>query len=75
MAQVIAFQAALQRMGFTQPAIAAITENGINSTQDLIGLDDKDVEQILKIIRTGPPPILVPYIAQKRLNIMCFWVS
>jgi hypothetical protein len=50
MAQAIAFQAALQRMGFTQPAIAAITANGINTSQDLIGLDEKDVEQILKII-------------------------
>jgi hypothetical protein len=75
MAQAIAFQAALQRMGFTQPTIAAVMVNGITTTQDLIGLDDKDVEQILKIIRAGPPPILVPYIAQKRLNIMCYWTS
>jgi hypothetical protein len=69
MAQAIAFQAALQRIGFTQPAVAAMTANGITTIQDLIGLDDKDVEQILKIIRVGPPPVLVPYIAQKRLNI------
>ncbi len=69
------FQAPLQRMGFTQPAVAAMMANGITTTQDLIGLDDKDVEQILKIIRVGPPPILVPYIAQKRLNILCYWTS
>jgi hypothetical protein len=75
MAQAIAFQAALQRMGFTQPAVAAMTANGITTSQDIIGLDDKDVEQILKIIRTGPPPIPVPYIALKRLNIMCYWAS
>jgi hypothetical protein len=71
----IAFQAALQHMGFTQPAVAAMTANGVTTTQDLVGLDDKDVEKILKIIRVGPPPILVPYIAQKRLNIMCYWTS
>ena len=75
MAQAIAFQAALQRMGFSQAAVAAMTVNGITTSQDLIGLDDKDVEQILKIIRIGPPPILVPYIAQKGLNIMCYWAS
>jgi hypothetical protein len=75
MAQAIAFQAALQRIGFTQPAVAAMAANGITTTQDLIGLDDKDVEQILKIIRVRPLPIQVPYIAQKRLNIMCYWTS
>ena len=57
MAQAVAFQAALQRIGFSQPATAAITANGIHTAQDLIGLDDKDIEQILKIIRLGPPPI------------------
>jgi hypothetical protein len=71
MAQAVAFQAALQRMGLSQEATTAISANGITMAQDLIGLDEKDIEQILKIIRTGPPPILVPYIAQKRLNIMC----
>ncbi len=70
MAQAVAFQAALQRMGFSQAATAAITANSIHMAQDLIGLDDKDIEQILKIIHTGPPPIMVPYIAQKRFNIM-----
>jgi hypothetical protein len=75
MAQAVAFQAALQRIGFPAPAIAAMGANGFNTSQDLINLEDKDVKQILKIIRTGPPPILVPYIAQKHLNIFCFWTS
>lgn len=75
MAQAVAFQAALQRMGLSQEATTAISANGITTAQDLIGLDEKDIEQILNIIRTGPPPILVPYIAQKRLNIMCYWVT
>lgn len=71
MAQAVAFQAALQQMGFSQAATAAITANGIHTVQELIGLDDKDINQILKINRLGPPPILVPYIAQKRLSTMC----
>jgi hypothetical protein len=72
MAQAVAFQAALTRLGFSQVAVQAINNNGINTTTDLIGLDDKDTSQILKIIRTATPPVVVPYIAQKRLNISCF---
>ena len=75
MAQAVAFQATLQRIGFSQAATLAIANNGITTAQDLIGLDDKDVEQILKIVRTGPPPVPAPYIAQKHLNIMCYWAT
>ncbi len=74
-AQAVAFQAALQRIGFPQLAIDGLVANGITSTTDLIGLTDKDTSQILKIIRTGNPPITVPYIAQKKLNIFCFWAN
>ncbi len=72
MVQAIAFQAALQRMGFTPPAVAAMMANGITTSQDLTGLDDKDIKQAIKIIQFGPPPILVPYTAQKRRIIMCY---
>jgi hypothetical protein len=65
MAQAVAFQAALTRIGFSQAAVQAMNNNGIDTTMDLIGLDDKDTAQILKIIRTANPPIVVPYIAQK----------
>jgi hypothetical protein len=75
MAQAVAFQAALTRIGFSQAAVTAINNNGINSTVDLIGINDKDTAQILKIIRTADPPVIVPYIAQKRLNIFCYWVN
>jgi hypothetical protein len=74
-AQAVAFQASLTRIGFTQPAIAALENNGITSTQDLANLDKKDIEQILKIIRTGPPPIVVPYLSQKKLNMYCYWAT
>jgi hypothetical protein len=74
-AQAVAFQAALNRMGFPQAAIEGLTANGIISTQDLIGLTDKDVAQVLKIIRASTPPVVVPYIAQRRLNIFCYWVN
>ena len=64
MAQAVAFQAALIRIGFSQAAVAAMNNNGLNSTIDLIGINDKDTAQILKIIRTATPPVIVPYIAQ-----------
>jgi hypothetical protein len=75
MAQAVAFQAVLLRLGCPPPAIQAITANGINTTQDLIGLTDKDIENVLKIIRTAQPPVVVPYVAQKRLNTLCYWVN
>jgi hypothetical protein len=75
MAQAVAFQAVLQRLGCPPTAIQAINANGITTTQDLIGINDKDVENILKIIRTSQPPVLVPYIAQKRINTLCYWVN
>jgi len=75
MAQAVAFTAALNRIGFSQAAIAAINANGLNTTADLVGLNDKDTAQILKIIRTAEVPIIVPYISQKWLNIFCYWVN
>jgi len=75
MAQAVAFSTALDRLGFSQAAIAAVNANGLNTTVGLISLNEKGTAQILKIIRTGDPLIIVPYIAQKRLNIMCYWVN
>ncbi len=75
MAARVAFQTALQRIGFGQAAIAALETNGLNSVQDLINLDAKDIEQLLKIVRTGPPAAVVPFLAQKHLNIFCFWAT
>ncbi len=49
MAARVAFQASLQRIGFGQAAIAALETNGLNSVKDLINLDAKDIEQLLKI--------------------------
>jgi hypothetical protein len=43
--------------------------------RDLINPTYKDIEQILKIIRVGPPPVVVPYLSQKRLNLFCFWAT
>jgi len=53
----------------------ALNNNGLNTSVDLIGLNDKDIAQILNIIGTAAAPVVVPYIAQKRLNIFCFWVN
>ncbi len=53
MAEHVAFHAALQRFGFTQPAIIAILANGLTSTQDLIGIEAKDIENVMKIVRAS----------------------
>jgi hypothetical protein len=73
MAARVAFQAALQRIGFGQAAIAALETNGLETVQDIVNLNNKDIEQLLKIVRAGQPPLVVPFLAQKRLNIFCFW--
>ncbi len=74
--QQIAFHAALQHFGFTQPAMNSLIASGLTSSQDLIGIDAKDIENIMKIVRASTvPPMLVPYMAQKRLDIMCYWVN
>jgi hypothetical protein len=63
MAARVAFQAALQRIGFGQAAIVALETNGLSNVQDLINLDVKDIEQLLKIVYTGPPAVVVPFLA------------
>jgi hypothetical protein len=75
MAQAVAFQAALQCFGFNAQAIAALNANGLQNVHDLVNLSEKDTTQILRIVCTGPPPLVVPYLAQKRLNIFCFWAT
>lgn len=70
-----AFRAVLERIGFPEAAVDSLNANGFRVPADLINLSDKDIEQVLKIIRTGPPPIVVPYLAQKRLNTFSFWAT
>jgi hypothetical protein len=43
MAQLVLFQAVLDRIGFNGPSVAALTANGINSVWDLTNLTTKDV--------------------------------
>ncbi len=67
------FQQALSNFGFSQPAILAIVANGLTNSQDLVGIESKDIENIMKIVRARTvPPMLVPYMAQKCLNILCY---
>ncbi len=75
MAAPAAFQAALNRLGFNQESVEALVANGLTRTEDLCSLEDNDVEQLLKIIRTGPPARVVPFLAQKRLITFCFWAK
>jgi hypothetical protein len=75
MAAPAAFQAALMRLGFNQESVDALVTNRLTTTEDLCTLEDKDIEQVLKIIRTGLPARVVPYLAQKRLITFCFWAK
>ncbi len=59
MAQAVTFQVALACIGFPQPAVAALMTNDVTMTEDLIGLNQKDIKQILKIIQ-GHHPLLFP---------------
>jgi len=68
MAQVVVFNAALTRIGFNAQVVASLTANGLTSVQDLINLSEKDIAQILKIGRAGPPILVVTYLA-------CFWAT
>lgn len=70
MAKAVTFQAVLQRIGFSKPAVAALVAKGLTTTPDLIWINERDKEQILNSICTGPPPIVVPYLAQKCL-VLC----
>lgn len=70
-----AFQAVLAQFGFSQIAIQAIVANGITSMQDPLVLK-QDIENIMKIMRASTvPPMLVPYMEQKCLNILCYWTN
>jgi hypothetical protein len=72
----IAFTALLQRLGISTAISQLINDAGFTTTSDLIGVDNKDIENLLKIIRTCATPLtLVPYVSQKRLNTLCYWVN
>jgi hypothetical protein len=74
--KVAAFTALLHRLGIDQAVSQAINANGFTTTNDLIGVDDKDIDNLLKIISTSTTPhTLVPYIAQKRLYTLFYWVN
>jgi hypothetical protein len=72
-----AFNQALTRIGFAADSIAAINQNQITTTASLIGMDKDDIEQLMKIIRggQGAPVINVPFLAQKKFKIFCYWVK
>jgi hypothetical protein len=72
-----ALTAALARIGFAADAIVAIQQNQVTMTASLIGMTKEDVEQLMKIVRggQGAPLIVVPFMAQKKFSIFCYWVN
>jgi hypothetical protein len=59
------FIAALTGFQISAEAIQAIVCNGLTSTESLIGLTSKDIENAMTIVRKSVPPIVVNYISQK----------
>jgi len=76
-AVLAAFNATLTRIGFAANALAAMNQNQVNSTASLIGMHKDNVEQLMKIVRggQGAPIIIVPFMAQKKFVILCYWVN
>jgi hypothetical protein len=76
-AALATFNVALTRIGFMAEAIGAMNQNRVTSTASLIGMNKDDVEQLMKIIRggQGAPTIPVPFMAQRRFTIFCYWIN
>jgi hypothetical protein len=72
-----AFNTTLIRIGFSQDAVASINQNQVKVSENLIGMSKDDVEQLMKIIRGrhGVPVITVPFMAQKKFAMFCYWVN
>ncbi len=66
-AQAAQFNAALARIGFSQEAITALNQNQITLSSTLIGMDNNDVDQLMRVLRgtNGAPGVMVPFLAQK----------
>jgi hypothetical protein len=70
------FQQFLTRLGLNAAVIQLINDNGFINTSHLIGINEKGIGNVLKIIRNSTvPPAQVPYIVQNRLNTLRYWVN
>jgi hypothetical protein len=58
------FTNSLTQFGFDQATRTAIVVNGLHATHDPIGLIDKDIDNIMKIMRASTlPPMIVSCMA------------
>jgi len=62
----------LQRMGFTQQAIAQLQNLGLTSLEDYCDISEKDVPAIMKELRRGN--VLVRQTSQNYLQALRYWV-
>jgi hypothetical protein len=70
------FEAALIHFCFTQAATDMIVHTGLINTHPLIGFNGKDIVNIMKIVHDSTmPPLMVSYIAQKKLMVMTYWTN
>jgi hypothetical protein len=69
------FLATLIAFRYSPNTMQGLTNNMLLSTQYLVGLMARDIEKIMKIVRTGLPIVAVTYLAEKNLTILTYWVN
>ena len=76
-----AFRAALTRIGINAATRAAINENGFNTVQDLVSVQDEDLDKLPKHLEAWKDPqapannqVRIPFVSLTKLKAMRYWV-
>jgi hypothetical protein len=83
MAQVNAFNAALARLGFNADTANAIIDEGFDSLEVLLEVEEDDVDQVIKNVREtrrvlgaqAQGNVTFPFLAIRRLKAMHGWAA
>ena len=73
-AQTTSFFRDDNQMGIPLDTVAALSNEGINTVDDLAGIYPEDIERISKIFRSQDPVVVFGVISQKRLTNACHMV-
>ncbi|KAI2507354.1 hypothetical protein MHU86_7074 [Fragilaria crotonensis] len=76
-----AFRAALTRIGINAATRNAINENGFNTVQDLVSVQDEDLNKLPKHLEAWKDPrapannqVRIPFVSLTKLKAMRYWV-
>jgi hypothetical protein len=76
-----AFRTALTRIGINAATRAAINENGLNTVQDLVSVQDEDLNKLPKHLEAWKDPqapannqVRIPFVSLTKLKAMRYWV-